>query len=293
MVRCVKLEKMVRKKYDNDIFRLKAVSLLRQIEEAKEFLSHHKPSLGFWGEHLLRGFLRENLPNDVKVTQGFVTLDEDFDSIRQILYYMIHHKEDNVDCVFSDPISPQCDIILYRNNVVKSFGEIDIVNAKDVVCVIEVKCSINRKGFEDVQSNFKRLSAMGIQNKYIFIYNAPKYDTLKSYFYPKQDKMNDEVIVDDGAKALYDHGDEAYLPLAIIGVNQDYALCQDYIIGERDLFGYIAYRLTKENASLSCLQLFLSFLYQNIEGKKIVTKKPFEMKFDGMACDYRFGLYDL
>ena len=293
MVRCVKLEKMVRRKYDNDIFRLKAVSLLRQIEEAKEFLSHHKPSLGFWGEHLLRGFLRENLPNDVKVTQGFVTLDEDFDSIRQILYYMIHHKEDNVDCVFSDPISPQCDIILYRNNVVKSFGEIDIVNAKDVVCVIEVKCSINRKGFEDVQSNYKRLSAMGIQNKYIFIYNAPKYDTLKSYFYPKQDKMNDEVIVDDGAKALYDHGDEAYLPLAIIGVNQDYALCQDYIIGERDLFGYIAYRLTKENASLSCLQLFLSFLYQNIEGKKIVTKKPFEMKSAGMACDYRFGLYDL
>lgn len=284
---------MVRQKCDNDIFRLKAVSLLRQIEEAKEFLSCHKPSLGFWGEHLLRGFLRENLPNDVKVTQGFVTLDEDFDSIRQKLYYMIHHKEDNVDCVFSDPISPQCDIILYRNNVVKSFGEIDIVNAKDVVCVIEVKCSINRKGFKDVLSNFKRLSAMGIQNKYIFIYNAPKYDTLMLYFYPKQDKKNDEVIVDDGANALYDHGDEAYLPLAIIGVNQDYALCQDYIIGARDLFGYIAYRLTKENASLSCLQLFLSFLCQNIEGKKIVTKKPFEMKFDGMACDYRFGLYDL
>ena len=251
-----KIRKMVRQKCDNDIFRLKAVSLLRQIEEAKEFLSCHKPSLGFWGEHLLRGFLRENLPNDVKVTQGFVTLDEDFDSIRQKLYYMIHHKEDNVDCVFSDPISPQCDIILYRNNVVKSFGEIDIVNAKDVVCVIEVKCSINRKGFKDVLSNFKRLSAMGIQNKYIFIYNAPKYDTLMLYFYPKQDKKNDEVIVDDGANALYDHGDEAYLPLAIIGVNQDYALCQDYIIGERDLFGYIAYRLTKENASLSCLQLF-------------------------------------
>lgn len=266
---------------------------MTQINDGREFLSHHKPSLGFWGEHLLRGFLRENLPNDVKVTQGFVTLDEDFDSIRQKLYYMIHHKEDDVDCVFSDPISPQCDIILYRNNVVKSFGEIDIVNAKDVVCVIEVKCSINRKGFKDVLSNFKRLSAMGIQNKYIFIYNAPKYDTLMSYFYPKQDKKNDEVIVDDGVNALYDHGDEAYLPLAIIGVNQDYALCQDYIIGERDLFGYIAYRLTKENASLSCLQLFLSFLYQNIEGKKIVTKKPFEMKFDGMACDYRFGLYDL
>lgn len=292
MVRCVKLEKMVRQKYDNDIFRLKAVSLLRQIEEAKEFLSHHKPSLGFWGEHLLRGFLRENLPNDVKVTQGFVTLDEDFDSIRQKLYYLIHKKEDNVERVFSNSISPQCDIILYRNNVVKTFGEIDIVNAKDVVCVIEVKCSINRKGFEDVQSNFKRLSAMGIQNKYIFIYNAPKYDTLKSYFYPKQDKMNDEVIVDDGANALYDHGDEIYLPSAIIGVNRNYLLCQNFIVGEPDKFGYVAYRLTKEKANLSCLQLFLSSLFQVIEGEDDISKKPFEMDFDDMIFDYSFGLYN-
>lgn len=292
MVRCVKLEKMVRQKYDNDIFRLKAVSLLRQIEEAKEFLSYHKPSLGFWGEHLLRGFLRENLPNDVKVTQGFVTLDEDFDSIRQKLYCMIHQKEDNVERDFSDLISPQCDIILYRNNVVKSFGEIDVVNAKDVVCVIEVKCSINRKGFKDVQSNFKRLSAMGVQNKYIFIYNAPKYDTLMSYFYPKQDKMNDEVIVDDGANALYDHGDEAYLPSAIIGVNRDYLLGQDLIIGEPDKFGYVAYRLTKENANLSCLQLFLSSLFQIVEGEDDISKKPFEVDFDDMICDYSFGLYN-
>lgn len=287
MVRCVKLEKMVRQKCDNDIFRLKAVSLLRQIEEAKEFLSYHKPSLGFWGEHLLRGFLRENLPNDVKITQGFITLDEDFDSIRQKLYYLIHKKEDNVES-----ISPQCDIIFYRNNVVKSFGKIDIVNAKDVVCVIEVKCSINRKGFKDVLSNFKRLSAMGVQYKYIFIYNAPKYGTLTSYFYPKQDKMNDEVIVDDGANALYDHGDEAYLPSAIIGVNRDYLLCQDLIIGEPDKYGYVAYRLTKEKANLSCLQLFLSSLFQIIEEEDDISKKPFEMDFDNMICEYSFGLYN-
>ena len=292
MVRCVKLEKMVRQKYDNDIFRLKAVSLLRQIEEAKEFLSHHKPSLGFWGEHLLRGFLRENLPNDVKVTQGFVTLDEDFDSIRQKLYFLTNKKEDDEEYVFSDSISPQCDIILYINNVVKSFGETDIVNAKDVVCVIEVKCSINRKGFKDVLSNFKRLSAMGIQNKYIFIYNAPNYDTLKSYFYPKQDKMNDEVVVDDGANALYDHGDEIYLPSAIIGVNRDYLLCQDFIVGEPDKLGYVAYRLTKEKANLSCLKLFLSSLFQVIEGEDDISKKPFEMDFDDMIFDYSFGLYN-
>ena len=278
--------------YTIEYYRSKAECLLTQINGGREFLSHHKPSLGFWGEHLLRGFLRENLPNDVKVTQGFVTLDEDFDSIRQKLYYLIHKKEDNVERVFSDPISPQCDIILYRDKVVKSFGEIDIVNAKDVVCVIEVKCSINRKGFKDVLSNFKRLSAMGVQYKYIFIYNAPKYGTLTSYFYPKQDKMNDEVIVDDGANALYDHGDEAYLPSAIIGVNRDYLLCQDLIIGEPDKYGYVAYRLTKEKANLSCLQLFLSSLFQIIEEEDDISKKPFEMDFDNMICEYSFGLYN-
>lgn len=278
--------------YNIEYYRSKAECLLTQINEGREFLSHHKPSLGFWGEHLLRGFLRENLPNDVKVTQGFVTLDEDFDSIRQKLYFLTNKKEDDEEYVFSDSISPQCDIILYRNNVVKSFGEIDIVNAKDVVCVIEVKCSINRKGFKDVLSNFKRLSAMGVQNKYIFIYNAPKYDTLTLYFYPKQDKMNDEVIVDNGANALYDHGDEAYLPSAIIGVNRDYLLCQDLIIGEPDKFGYVAYRLTKEKANLSCLQLFLSSLFQIVEGEDDISKKPFEMDFDDMICDYSFGLYN-
>ena len=280
--------------YTIEYYRSKAECLLTQINDGREFLSHHKPSLGFWGEHLLRGFLRENLPNDVKVTQGFVTLDEDFDSIRQKLYYLIHKKEDNVERVFSDSISPQCDIILYRNNVVKSFGEIDIVNAKDVVCVIEVKFSIGRKSFERTNEVFKKLQLMGVDKKYLFIYNSPLLDTLKSYFLPKQSaEKQDAFVVIDGTNMIYDHGIEAYLPSAIIGVNQNYILCQDYVIDGRDQFGYIAYRLTKEKTSLSCLQLFLSSLYQNIEEGKVVSKKPFNMDFDDMICDYSFGLYDL
>lgn len=101
--------------YTIEYYRSKAECLLTQINDGREFLSHHKPSLGFWGEHLLRGFLRENLPNDVKVTQGFVTLDEDFDSIRQKLYYLIHKKEDNVERVFQ---------IQYHPSVILSFIEI-------------------------------------------------------------------------------------------------------------------------------------------------------------------------
>lgn len=280
--------------YNIEYYRSKAECLLTQINDGREFLSHHKPSLGFRGEHLLRGFLRENLPNDVKVTQGFVTLDEDFDSIRQKLYFLTNKKEDDVEYVFSDSISPQCDIILYRNNVVKSFGEIDIVNAKDVVCVIEVKCSIGRKSFERTNEIFKRLQLMGVDKKYLFIYNSPLLGTLKSYFFPKQsaEKQDDFVVIDD-TNMIYDHGIEAYLPSGIIGVNQNYILCQDYVVDGRDQFGYIAYRLTKEKASLSCLQLFLSSLYQNIEEGEVVSKKPFNMEFDGMTSDYSFGLYDL
>ena len=280
--------------YNIEYYRSKAECLLTQINDGREFLSHHKPSLGFGGEHLLRGFLRENLPNDVKVTQGFVTLDEDFDSIRQKLYFLTNKKEDDVEYVFSDSISPQCDIILYRNNVVKSFGEIDIVNAKDVVCVIEVKCSIGRKSFERTNEIFKRLQLMGVDKKYLFIYNSPLLGTLKSYFFPKQsaEKQDDFVVIDD-TNMIYDHGIEAYLPSGIIGVNQNYILCQDYVVDGRDQFGYIAYRLTKEKASLSCLQLFLSSLYQNIEEGEVVSKKPFNMEFDGMTSDYSFGLYDL
>lgn len=280
--------------YNIEYYRSKAECLLTQINDGREFLSHHKPSLGFWGEHLLRGFLRENLPNDVKVTQGFVTLDEDFDSIRQKLYFLTNKKEDDEEYVFSDSISPQCDIILYRNNVVKSFGEIDIVNAKDVVCVIEVKCSIGRKSFERTNEVFKSLQLMGVDKKYLFIYNSPLLGTLKSYFFSKQsaEKQDDFVVIDD-TNMIYDHGIEAYLPSAIIGVNQNYILCQDYVVDGRDQFGYIAYRLTKEKASLSCLQLFLSSLYQNIEEGEVVSKKPFNMEFDGMTSDYSFGLYDL
>lgn len=280
--------------YNIEYYRSKAECLLTQINDGREFLSHHKPSLGFWGEHLLRGFLRENLPNDVKVTQGFVTLDEDFDSIRQKLYYLIHKKEDNVEYVFSDSISPQCDIILYRNKVVKSFGEIDIVNAKDVVCVIEVKCSIGRKSFERTNEVFKSLQLIGVDKKYLFIYNSPLLGTLKSYFFSKQsaEKQDDFVVIGD-TNMIYDHGIEAYLPSAIIGVNQNYILCQDYVVDGRDQFGYIAYRLTKEKASLSCLQLFLSSLYQSIEEGEVVSNKPFNMEFDGMTSDYSFGLYDL
>lgn len=280
--------------YTIEYYRSKAECLLTQINDGREFFSHHKPSLGFWGEHLLRGFLRENLPNDIKVTQGFVTLDEDFDSIRQKLYFLKNRKEDDVEYVFSDSISPQCDIILYRNNVVKSFGEIDVVNAKDVVCVIEVKCSIGRKSFERTNEVFKRLQLMGVDKKYLFIYNSPLLDTMKSYFFPKQSaEKQDAFVVIDGTNMIYDHGIEAYLPSAIIGVNQNYILCQDYVIDGQDQFGYIAYRLTKEKTSLSCLQLFLSSLYQNIEEGEVVSKKPFNMEFDGMTSDYSFGLYDL
>ena len=50
--------------YTIEYYRLKAECLLTQINDGREFLSHHKPSLGFWGEHLLRDDVRGADPDE-------------------------------------------------------------------------------------------------------------------------------------------------------------------------------------------------------------------------------------
>lgn len=260
----------------NEKYRKAARKLLNEIKESKVFLSHHKPSLGFWGEHLLREFLKDHLPNKIKVGQGFVL-----------------PKGCGVDVCkgFSeDMISTQCDIIIYNGEPVKSFGEIEIIKSNDVMAVIEVKCSINRTGFESTSECFKKLGKMGIQSKYLFIYNSCSLKTILSYFYPET-KDRETLFV--SGESLYDHGDEYLLPTAIVGVNRNYFLCQDYVISNRDQFGYIAYKLKDdEDENLSCLQIFLYHLYGEINSR-LNEEQTFKMNCNSMACEYALGLYDL
>ena len=275
---------------NNVYYREEAKSLQRQIEDSRFFLSHHKPSLGFWGECLLRGFLRANLPGKVKVGQGFVLLDEKTKSTIQNLYNLIHEKVEGIERIFSDVISPQCDIIVYKGEPLKTFGEVIIVNSKDVIAVIEVKCSIGRNQFKTTIDNFKKLNNIGVKNKYLFIYNSCSLKSIYSYFYPKRAK--DGVFIAVDFEPLYDHGDEACLPKAIVGVDKKYCLCQDYVISDRDQLGYVSYKLKDDTEELSCLQLFLSHLFCDID-YSVNGGEEFKMNFDSMLYEFSFGLYDL
>lgn len=82
------------------------------MEESFSPIINHRLVLG---RTFTSWFLRENLPNDVKVTQGFVSLDKDFDSIRQKLYFLTNKKENDAEYVFQ---------IQYHPSVILSFIEI-------------------------------------------------------------------------------------------------------------------------------------------------------------------------
>lgn len=261
---------------NNESFRKIAEKLYAEISLARKVLSMHKPSIGYWGESILRDFLRHHLSSNVRVTSGF-----------------IFHK-DNVD---SEEIkSHQCDIIIYDVNYtpIHSFGEIEVIPSCAVIAVIEVKSSIKRKTFEKTLSDFDLLGQMGIRNKYIFVFSSPSPKTIKSYFF---DNVNSEdgFLVADCLNYKYDHGSFETLPTAIVSLSSDFLLCQDYIEGNRDMYGYAAYTFTYPTEStIASLQLFWGMIVNdcttNLQDSNYDES---EICFDELKVLYEFGLWDL
>lgn len=110
---------------NNEEYRIKAQILFDNLLKAHEFLKQHKPSLGNFGEYILRDFLKAVLPDNIGVTQGFVQGR-------------------------NGSLSSQCDIIIYKgiDDIIKSFGDVHIISSKNVLSTIEVKTRIQRKTFE-------------------------------------------------------------------------------------------------------------------------------------------------
>lgn len=207
----------------------KATELQNHLSFAREFFIRHKPSYGFYGEYILRKFMEETIPPDFGVCQGFVS--------------------------HNDKLSSQCDIIVYARcdcNHGYSFGDIQIVPAKTVKSVIEVKCSISKKGIGKTIKDFELLAEMGVLNKHLFIFNAPPSRTLCHQI---------------GSFRGYDHGDEYILPSSIFAINRDYCLEQGEVVEYgRDSFGYKCFKIEYLAApqtykNISALQLFLASIF--------------------------------
>lgn len=254
----------------NDEYRVKANILFGNLQESYDLLKQHKPSLGNFGEFILRDFLNTILPNNVGVAQGFVQGTD-------------------------GSVSSQCDIIIYKKTtdaIVKTFGDIHVISSKDVLSTIEVKTRIQRKTFRSSVEAFEELANMGCYNNYIFVYNAISPQALCSYFYPP--------IIDVGGlgnkgDGIYDHGDQYHLPIAICNLQSNYYLCQDYVINERDEFGYTAYQLKDDNGEMSCLQMFIGEIINSCcsNDKSTDNEVLANINFDDLSILYSKGLWQL
>ena len=112
-----------------DRYRQQARILIKKMIEARKFFAKHKPSIGYVGELLLRQVLRNLLPKEYGICQGF------------ILYNKIKNE---------DKLSTQCDIIIFRKengSIAYSIGDLKVINASSVIAVIEVKSSLNKDTF--------------------------------------------------------------------------------------------------------------------------------------------------
>jgi hypothetical protein len=229
-------------------YRQQAKIFLGKIKEARAFFGNHKPSIGFVGEYILRNSLKALMPHSYGICQGFVT----------------HNGN----------ISKQCDIIIYtkgKDDIRKSYGELENVNAESVVSVIEVKSSLSKKTFHTTIKAFELLEQFGITNSSIFIYDKLTYRSLKrwlfEYKYPSANA--DKNIVAD--TYLYDWPDKEWLPNSIVALESNKYFKLNHLSAyDGDWIGYSALNIKDHsNAQISCLQEFFSDILMAINGEVI------------------------
>lgn len=198
-----------------------------KIQQAKVYITKHNPTTGALAEAVLREFLQEHLPRGVSVEEGFIISPDGW-------------------------LSKQCDIIIYDSHRFAPFyraGQLVVVPTEAVLAVIEVKTSINKKGFNDVIRYFQSFEAFSWKFRtYLFMFNAPTLGRINAWFhsYPHP-----------GHHKEFDHDTYQVLPDEIIGLDSSYQLRKEYVIHNRDGAGYMSYfYLDQQGTAISALELF-------------------------------------
>lgn len=222
-----------------EYFRLQATQLYNELMCAKQFFSKHALSYGMSGEEILRSFLQKMLPKTMSATQGFVIDD--------------------------DVISKQCDIIIYNSHdyvPCYSCGSIEVVYAKSVMAVIEVKTTIDHDGFDRAIVAFELLSKMGVMNKYLFVFDKLSIKKLENFIFPRRN-TNDDICISDT------WGLDPYViqhfPNALVSLHNGVYIEMSQIQDDQyDCVGYVEYCYKSGNDEISCLQLFVNDLWYRI-----------------------------
>ena len=256
------MKNIIDKMTQEDKYRQQAKIFLKRRNKAKSLFSKHLPSIGYVGEHILRQALKEVLPNEFGVCQGFV-----FNTNKGKEYIL----------------SKQCDIIIYRKgkgSVMYSVGELKVINAGFAVAVIEVKSSIKKETFFTTLKAFERLKELKVSNKFIFVFGALSKQALSSWFpqYNNPNSSDNEWIVMDSE--LYDWSDKEWIPDSILSLKSRKYYVLDHLQDDNnDWVGYASYKTTdSKNKEVSCLQEFFSSVMDLINGTFEVDRNDYSIK---------------
>ena len=219
-------------------FRLVSEELLIKLNQVKEFIKKHNPTIGVLTEEILRTFLKDYLPKGISVEQGFILSEK-------------------------GELSKQCDIIIYDSSNYAPFyrvNEIVIVPNQSVISIIEIKTTLTKQIFHkviDYFGSFNDIVGDNNINTHLFIYNSKGIGAiagyLKNYEHP-------------GEYQLFDHDTFGYLPDTITGINASFHLAKDMVITERDQIGYSSYNyLNEDDLDISSLELFYMEIYSEVE----------------------------
>lgn len=201
-------------------YRKYALNLVQKIKEARYYLNIHKPSLGAYGEFLLMETLSLILPDNLKVSQGFV-----------------------VDYTGEKWESPQCDIIIHHKDwgIVQTFGNVKLIDVKSVCAIVEVKSSIIEKTFHTTLKTFEKLASKGVKNTFIFVYGRLTKRSLSSWLFSYNGIVVDtNTLISETTK--FDWSDIEWLPKGIASLHNNtfYGLSHIQTVNG-DYMGYLAY----------------------------------------------------
>lgn len=232
--------------------RLKVQEMITSLNQAKMFVLNHNSSIGYIGEEIIRTFLRQTLPKQYTVTQGFVS-----DGVR---------------------VSPQCDIIIYdcqNYTPCYSYGSIEVVPAHAVVATIEVKTSINSERFSEVLKRFKALNELGVESNSLLVFSYIMPRTLENYFYKSLSRQvakgnidyNTELGIYTTDTYTFDVSDYNRFPSSILVLENGYCMCQEQVQDmNHDYYGFAAYQITDgDDKEISSLHIFMDFLLNAIQ----------------------------
>ncbi|MFC6673699.1 DUF6602 domain-containing protein [Marinobacterium aestuariivivens] len=219
----------------SNYFEFVSQELLIKLAQVKSYITKHNPTIGVLTEEILRGFLKDHLPQLVSVEQGFIINDK-------------------------GELSKQCDILIYDSQLFAPLyrvNDIVVVPSESVLAVIEVKTTINKNIFHKVIDYFKSFDYLPNAKTYLFIFNSNSIEKIGDYFHSYEHK---------GSYQLFDHDTYQYLPDEITGINESFHLCKDSVITNTDMIGYSSWFYEDSKGSeINALQHFYSSIRRVVD----------------------------